>query len=336
MAMAAAIVLHSCGGQETRLDQAPPALKVDVVVAEPQPFESIIEVTGNILPYEEVELKTPVAGTILEILFEEGEEVKKGEVLVRIDDRAWQAEAKGLRTQITSAKNDFRRREELLKIEGASQEEVDQSRATLAGMEARLEQLEVSIDLANIKAPFSGTVGLRNFSLGTYLPQGAPITQLVQTDKLKIDFNLPSKYASYISVGKKVEVTSGQDKGVAGIYAVNPLVENTSRTVQVRALMDGDLKGFHSGDFAQVFFALGLDSNAILVPTSAVIPELNGQSVFVLEAGKVLKKQVELGERTAEQVQLMSGVEEGDSIIVSGLLQVKEGMPAQANTSSTN
>src|SRR5690606_34197892 len=158
--------------------------------------------------------------------------VQKGAPLLRIDDRAWQAEAKGLRAQVVTAKSSFERQQAMLDIEGASQAEVDAARSTLADLESRLEQLEVNIRLANVQAPFSGVVGMRDFSLGTFLTQGTSITQLAQIDKLKLNFELPSRYAAFAKTGKSVELITGRDTGQAVIYAVNPSVSSTSRTLQ--------------------------------------------------------------------------------------------------------
>lgn len=323
--LALSLMIASCGSDSQRPADAPSALIVDVTIVEPQRFEQSIEVTGNILPFEQVELKAPVSGTVLEINFEEGQHVQKGAALIRIDDRAWQAEAKGLRAQVLNAKSSFERQKALLDIEGASQAEVDAARSTLADLESRLEQLEVNIRLANVQAPFSGVVGMRDFSLGTFLQQGSSITQLAQVEKLKLNFELPSKYASFAKAGKRIELIAGRDTGEAVIYALNPSISNSSRTLQVRATINNNTK-FTPGDFAQVRFAMETDSNAILIPTDAVIPELNAQTVFVIEDGKAHKKTVILGGRNAQNVQILSGLSAGDKVIVSGLLVVKEGM----------
>lgn len=331
----AGAMFASCNGEGPKPSDAPAALTVDVVVAQPRAFQMSLEATGNIRPFEEVELRAPVGGTVLEILFEEGQPVQKGDLLIRLDDRAWQAEARGLRVRIEAAKSDLQRKQELLKIEGASQEEADAARATLAGLEAQLDQLEVNISLANVKAPFTGVVGLRDFSLGTYLPAGGVITRLAQVDRLKLDFDIPGKYADRVVRGKHLRVISGRDTATATVYAVNPSVDNASRNLEARAVMDGNRRGFTPGDFARVVFPLEMDSNAILVPTDAIVPELNGQTAFVLRGGKVHKQNVVLGSRTAQEVQVVEGISTGDSVIVSGLLQVKEGMKVNASIQPT-
>lgn len=324
------MLMQACENGPARPNEQPEALVVGIVKAQTQPFEITLDVTGNILPYEQVELKAPLGGTVMHITFEEGQTIKKGQTLIQIDDRAWQAEAKGLRSRIAVAKRDLERSKSLLEIEGASQENVDAAQATLSDLEAQLQQMEVNISLANVRAPFSGVVGMRNFSMGAYLSQGAAITEITQLDRLKVNFDVPSRYGRKIAEGDVAQIHAGKDTIQAVIYAINPSVKNTSRTLQVRAEVQGAEGRLQPGEFAEVQLQLAMDSIAILIPTEAIIPELNKQTLFVIKKQIAHKKTVQLGSRTPSEVQILKGITPGDSVIISGLLQVKDGMKVDA------
>ena len=299
-------------------------LQVEAIVAEPRRFENKFTSTANLLPFEEVELRAPVSGTVLGIYFREAQNVKEGDLLVRLDDRTLNAQIKGLKVQLNASLSDLRRKSELLKVEGVSEEEVEQSQAAVDGIKSRIEELTVSVNLANIKAPFDGKVGLRNFSIGSYLSQGQTITQLVQTQKLKVDFNIASRYLDEVKVGKMVMVISSSDTLEAEVYAISPFVNATSRTAQVRAVIQNNNRGFIPGDFAEVQVALNVDNEALVVPTDVIIPELNAQTLFIYRNGKAMRTEVLLGSRTDTEVQVLSGLSPGDTVLTTGLLQVKD------------
>ncbi len=326
----------SCTEDKSSVANDEVRLKVEAMVVEKEVFENSLEVTGNILPNEAVEIKAPIEGIVLDIYFKEGQRVSKGARLVRLDDRTWRAQAEGVRARIKAAKTLLDRKKSLLEIEGASQEEVDNASAELVNLEANLQELQVNIDLANVRAPFSGTVGLRDFSLGAYLGKGDVITQLAQTDRLKLNFDLPAKYALGSIVGKTVDVISERDTFKASVYAIEPSVSNSSRSFSARAYITQGKHNLTPGDFAQVVYNQEVDSAAILIPTEAVMQELQGQVVFLLKNGAAKKQKVTVGTRTSDQVQILEGLSVGDSVITAGLLQLKDGTKVDASAITIN
>lgn len=326
----------SCTEDKSSVANDEVRLKVEAMVVEKEVFENSLEVTGNILPNEAVEIKAPIEGIVLDIYFKEGQRVSKGARLVRLDDRTWRAQAEGVRARIKAAKTLLDRKKSLLEIEGASQEEVDNASAELVNLEANLQELQVNIDLANVRAPFSGTVGLRDFSLGAYLGKGDVITQLAQTDRLKLNFDLPAKYALGSIVGKTVDVVSERDTFKASVYAIEPSVSNSSRSFSARAYITQGKHNLTPGDFAQVIYNQEVDSAAILIPTEAVMQELQGQVVFLLKNGAAKKQKVTVGTRTSDQVQILEGLSVGDSVITAGLLQLKDGTKVDASAITIN
>ncbi|MEX2596853.1 MAG: efflux RND transporter periplasmic adaptor subunit [Salibacteraceae bacterium] len=323
-------ILVNCSSDNGKPADAPADLAIDILVAESQPFHLSIETTGEVMAFEEVDLKSAVSGNVMKIAFEEGQRVRKGDLLVKIDDRIWQAQLKGVSSQLKTAKSELNRSLSLLEIEGASQEDVDIAAAKVADLEAQQAQLEVNISLANVTAPFSGVVGFRDFSLGSYLTQGSVITRLSQIDKLKIGFEVPSKYSSQVKSGMKLHAVAENDTGSAVIYAVDPRINNETRSLGVRAEMTPESGAFKPGSFVRVLLPIVADSNAILLPTEAIVPELNSQSVFLLKNGKAAKSKIDIGQRTAESVQVISGIKVGDTVITSGLVMVREGMNLRA------
>ena len=320
------VILSSCREQASKSRERSP-MKVEVIIAKPSPLSVVVKSTGDLLPNEQVEIKSPVAGNVMSIHFKEGEFVRKGDLLVKIDDRNWKARLEGLEARLATALNELKRNETLLKIEGTSEEEVDQARATVSELKAQIDELKVMIDLAAIKAPFSGRLGMRDFSTGAYLQQGAFITNLAQTDPLKIDFSVPARYAGRIHDGITVQVgTTGTGKtSEATVYAVDPVVSISNRSIRARALLGNPGQTFVAGDFVQVSLEIEETGEAILVPAESVIPELKTHVIYKIKQGKAARTDVTIGIRTESNIQVLSGIEPGDTVMVSGLLEINDG-----------
>jgi membrane fusion protein, multidrug efflux system len=307
------------------------ALLVDALVIKPQAFNTEIKTNANLIPFEQVEIKAPVSGTILSIYIKEGQVVKKGQPIIRIDDRGWKAELEGLRAQLLAANADLERKKELLPVEGASKQDIDEATAKVDELEAQIDQLNVNIDLANVVAPFDGKVGMRNFSVGAYLSQGQVIIELAQSWKLKVDFNLSGRYRNQLVPGKDVRVIYGKDTISSPIYAVSPIADNSSRMINVRAVIEKNTLNFVPGDFAEVIVPLNINDSALVVPTDCIVPELNNQTVFLYKGGKAIRRTVEVGSRSDTQVEILQGVRAGDTVLTTGLLQVKDNYPVTLN-----
>jgi membrane fusion protein (multidrug efflux system) len=302
-------------------------LQVKVFILKPQLFQDRFIVNANVIPFEETDLKAPVSGNVLSIHFKEGEKVKQGQPLVQIDDRIWKARLKGLKAQLDIAKSDSARNEALIDVQGVSQETVDKSNAQIKELQAQIEEMEVNISLACVKAPFSGRVGMRDFSVGAYLSQGMTITTLVQSDRLKVDFNVPGRYLDYIRDGQMVKLVYQADTLEATVYAIDPQIDINSRTFRVRCVMPNPGEKYVPGIFVEVIIPVNSDDKALVVPTAAIIPALNSQTVYVFHNGIAFRKEVELGPRTDLQVQVQKGLNPGDTIIMTGLLEIKDNMP---------
>ncbi len=327
VAVILSVILASCNNQGDQRNQGSRPLNVEGYVAYPEPFQQTIRSTGDILPWEKVEIRTPVAGNVQSIVFEEGSYIREGSLLIEIDSRIWKAQKKGLESRLRIARKDMERKKQLRSIDGSSQEEVDQAEAMVSELEAQIEELAVRIDLATIKAPFSGRVGMRDFSPGAYLAQGELVTSLVQDEQLRINFSVPARYAGHLKPGTQVSIISRSipDTLAAQVYAIDPVINQNTRTMQVRAKTNNSEGTLTAGDFANVITEAQINENAILLPAESIIPELNSQVVYVVQEGKASKTNIETGTRTANRVHVLSGISTGDTIITTGLMEVRDG-----------
>lgn len=320
------LTIFSCKQNNKQNQQTPASVIVDAYIAEHESFSDVVFTTGDLLPYEEVEIKAPVSGNVIRINFQEGQYVQKGSLLVEIDNRTWTAQKSGLEARLKTAVNEYSRKTDLLKIGGVSLEEVEKSAAEVDELKAKIRELDVMIDLAHIRAPFSGRLGMRNFSTGAFLNQEQIITRLVQSDKLKVNFSIPAKYASMAEINQKVKVIpSGYDDTlIAVVYAVDPMISFSSRTLQVRALIDNINVNLIPGNFVQIMLNVDQMNDAILIPAESIIPEQNSQVVFIARQGKAQKVKVETGTRTSDRVLIINGLQHGDTVITTGLMGIKD------------
>lgn len=324
------LILSSCGqkGSGTNQRDSGP-VQVDGYTVTTEKFTVNIRATGELLPYEEVELKTPVSGNVMRINFREGQYVGKGELLVEIDNRSLRARKGGLEARLAASESELVRMKRLLEIDGVSLEIAEQTEAEVDNLKSQIEELKVMIDLAHIRAPFSGRLGMRNFSTGAYLSQGEVITRLVQSDKLKVNFGIPAKYAAFAAAGQEITMISSStgDTAVAKIYATDPMIRQSSRNIIARASFDNKANKFLPGDFVQILLAVEQNNKSLLVPAEAIIPELNSQVVYVADKGKARRQVVETGSRTNTRVQITKGLSPGDVVITTGLMTIRDGAP---------
>lgn len=324
------ILFPACNEENGGEASGPPperAVQANYLVARPDTFRNEVITTAEVLPYESVTLRAPLAGTVLNIYFEEGARVKEGDLLLRLDDRAWKAQLQGLEVEYNSVQNELERYRRLMEIDGASQQQIDNAVARLATMKADMDQLRVNIELANIRAPFAGQVGLRNFSKGSYMSQGEEITTLAQIDRLKVNFNLPERYRPDIEVGEAVGLRVEGDTFAATIYAIDPIIDVDTRTVQARAVLDRGTRSVMPGVFAETILPTEVLENAIVLPSQVVVPEIEDQTVYVAKNGRAERRVVIISGRTSDMVLISEGVEAGDTVLTTGLMSIKEGAP---------
>ncbi|WP_231464498.1 MULTISPECIES: efflux RND transporter periplasmic adaptor subunit [unclassified Pedobacter] len=307
-------------------NSAPP-MAVEGIVVKPTTFDSDLEVTGTIEANESVVLKSEVSGLVTGIYFTEGANVSKGAVLVKINDRDIQAQLQeALTKQKLSATNENRAKQ-LLEKGAISQEEYDTSLADLKSLQAQAQLIRAQQAKTIIRAPFSGRVGLRNISSGTYLTPSTVIANLVSTNPVKVTFSVPEKYARQIKMGGNISFTTDGSPtlNIGKIYAIEPGINAATRTLQIRALAQNNENKLLPGSFAKIKLALSTLQDAILVPNEAIIPVLKGKIVYVQKNGKAEEVAVEAGTRTDESIVITSGLKAGDTVLTTGSMSLKKG-----------
>lgn len=299
------------------------------MVMEPQKFAENLSLSGSLEANEQVELRSEISGVVENINFNEGSKVSKGQVLFRVNDLELRAQLAKIKTAEKLASENERRAGLLLEKEAISQEEYDVAQADLQSAKAESQLIAAQLSKATVRAPFSGTIGLRYISEGTYVTPSTSVAKLVNTDKLKLTFSIPEKYSNQVGVGSELTfTTSGSgEEHVATVYAVEPGVDIATRTLKMRAMADNTKGLLIPGTFANVALPLAAVNDAIMVPTEALIPIQNGKKIFITRNGLAKEVEVETGARTANSVRVTSGLKPGDTILTSGVMILKEGAP---------
>ncbi|HSW54192.1 MAG TPA: efflux RND transporter periplasmic adaptor subunit [Ignavibacteriaceae bacterium] len=283
--------------------------------------------TGSILANEEVELRSETSGKIVEILFREGAYVSKGDLLVKINDADLQAELRKAESKVKLVEDREARQKQLAENQMISQEDYESTLNDLEASKAEYDLIKAQIDKTEIRAPFSGVIGLREVSEGSFVTTSNIIARLQSLSNLKIDFAIPQKYASQVKIGDELSFKlSGSDfQYKAKIFAIEPKIDPSTRTLKLRAICTATYKGLFPGAFANVELNLKETEEAILITTVAIVPELKGQLVYLYRGGVATPQKVELGLREEKRVQITSGLAEGDTVINSGILQIRPG-----------
>jgi membrane fusion protein (multidrug efflux system) len=303
-------------------------LSVEGYIVEPKYIEDKIFTTGTILANEEVELRSETAGKIVGIFFEEGEPVQKKQLLIKTNDSELEAQKQRTTYRLSLAEKREQRQKQLLEKGGISQEDYDATLNEVNVLKSELALIKAQIDKTEIRAPFDGIIGLKYVSEGDYISPNTRIAGLQDIQPIKIDFSIPERYAYQIQKGDKVTFSvQGLDETFQGeIYAIEPKINTQTRTVAIRAISDNEENQLLPGAFADMELILQEIDDARMVPSIALIPELNGQRVFVYRNGKVASVSVQTGIRTERAVQITEGLAMGDTVLTTGLLQAREGM----------
>jgi membrane fusion protein (multidrug efflux system) len=283
---------------------------------------------GSLRSDESVQISSEIAGRIAEILFKEGEEVKEGAVLVKLDDALANAEVADVKSRLTLAQSNFDRAQSLSRTGSGTERTLDEATSGLETARAALQLAETRLGKLSITAPFSGRVGLRTLSIGAYAVPGTPIVNLEKIDQLKLDFRVPETVLTQVTSDQDVEATVDAYPGrkFAGkVYAIDPQVDVNGRSLRIRARIDNADLALRPGLFARVIIK-GLEERLVVrVPESAVVPRGDAAFVFTIVGGKAKENKVSLGRRRAGEVEILQGIEAGVQVVVSGQMNLKDG-----------
>ncbi|MBE0676878.1 MAG: efflux RND transporter periplasmic adaptor subunit, partial [Bacteroidales bacterium] len=304
-------------------------LNVSGLIITPSVIKEFINSTGTILPDEEVELSFETSGKIVAIYFSEGTRISKGDLLAKINDRHLQAQLLKLEAQRRLAQDKEFRQKSLLERDAISRESYDQIVTELEALDADILLVRARIMETELRAPFDGIIGLRYFSEGSYATTSTKIARLVKVKPLKLEFSINERYAGEIKPGFPItfQIDGILDPFPAKVYALDPKVDMTTRTFTVRAIYPNTNEELKPGRFARINLQLSEVDNAISIPTEALIPEMDGEKVFLFRSGKAMPVKVTTGLRTESVIQITSGLSFGDTIITSGILQLRQSLP---------
>ena len=300
----------------------PPSV-VDVIIAGTKTLNNTIEVNGSVLANEMLDIHPEVSGRLTYLNISEGNTVKVGTILATINDADLQAQLNKSKVQLDLAKKTEDRLKKLLAINGVNQAEYDAALNSVNNIKADIELLKAQIDKTVIKAAYDGELGLRQVSPGAYVTPATVLATLQQINKLKIDFTVPDIYSNLIKKGNTVQVSTNQSAStfVATIIATEPVVNTSSRNLKVRAIMDNNK--VNPGAFVKVLLKAEMNNNHIVIPTNAIIPDADSKKAIVVKDGKGKFVNIETGIRTAGGVEVVNGLNIGDTVVVTGVLFVR-------------
>jgi membrane fusion protein (multidrug efflux system) len=337
-ALAGVLLVVACKEKTKSVDKFNPnaPVSVDVTIAEAQKVDKQIEVNGTVLANDFVELHPEVNGRVTYLQIPEGGSIKAGTVVAKLNDADLQAQLLKAKAQLDLANINEQRNRQLLAIKGINQSDYDVSLQQVKSIQADVAYTQSLIDKTVIKAPFSGQIGLRQVSVGAYVTTATTIATIQNVAQLKMDFTIPEAYAAYVNVGKKVDIEtlnnkSGKVKGT--VTAIEPQIIAASRNLKVRTSFQGKVL---PGAYAKVYIGESNSKPSIMVPSNVIIPDSKSKQIVIVKNGQAKFVNVETGYRTQTAVEITKGLQVGDSIIVAGMLFVKDGSKLKIGKTLSN
>lgn len=330
-----AALAMSCG--EKKNQQVPSAaasvMQIDALVTTAEVFTGSVRTSGTLIASEFVELKPEVSGRIASINIREGQFVESGTLLLKLHDEDLQAQKSKYVSQLGIAEKTFDRLSKLFDAGGVNQQELDQARSQIESLQADIDYVNAQIRKTEIRAPFSGTLGLRMVSPGAMLSPQDVVGTLIQLNPLKVDFVLPEEQSTSLSNGTRVQVLSASKDTLSAVVIAREVnADVNTRNNKYRAVLSGEHQGLQPGSFVEVVVLSGAQNQSVLVPTNCIIPDSRSKKVVLIKNGKAVFQSVETGVRTNDKVQVLQGISPGDTIATSGLLFLKPN--AQVNIRS--
>jgi membrane fusion protein (multidrug efflux system) len=313
------------------------AMPVEAAQVRVGPSQRQIQAVGSLRSNESVILRPELIGRIAQINFDEGQRVKKGQLLVQLDSAVPRAELVQMQASLALAKANYERAQELAKRNAGTERALDEARWKLRNDEAAVKLAEARLEKYALSAPFDGVVGLRKVSIGDLVKEAADLVNLEQVDPLKVDFRVPEVFLASLKVGQRIAVTVDALPGrefSGEVYAIDPLVDASGRAVVIRARIRNTDDALRPGLFARVGLVIDERQEAVFVPEQSLVPINDQLFVFKVvdgpQGGKVVAfTKVKLGERRKGEAEVVEGLKPGDTIVTAGLLKVRDGMPVQ-------
>jgi membrane fusion protein (multidrug efflux system) len=309
------------------------AVRAESWVVRSEPVRETVSTVGTLAANESVDVVPEISRRLVAVEVAEGTEVEEGQRLFQLDDADLRAQLAELEARRRFAARTEQRQRELLQFEkkALSQQAYDQAVAYLGEVEAQIAAVRVTLAKTEIRAPFRARVGLRRVSEGAWVTPETLLTTLQDTSRIKVDFSLPERYAGAVSIGQGFTFrVAGRGEDFAGsVIAVEPGIDAATRSVRVRGLTENPEGVLTPGAFASVELPLQRAADGILVPAQAIVPSATGHSVWVLRDGRAALREVEIGLRTRDAVEVLRGLAVGETVLTSNLLRLREGVPVE-------
>jgi membrane fusion protein, multidrug efflux system len=315
-------------GGQSAAKGPPSSVTVEAVKVATASLPQTITAVGSLRSDESVTVRPEVAGRISAIRFNEGQRVTKGATLVLLDPSINEADVQQARANLKLAQSKFDRATDLAKSNFISGQAKDEAENNLRVAEAALQLAEAKLAKTEIKAPFSGIIGLRVMSIGDYVKEGADIVNLEAIDPLKVDFRVPEIYMRQVQVGQTLQVSLDALPGKTydgHVFAINPLVDATGRSIVIRAQVKNADTALRPGMFARVRLITRDQQEALVVPEQAIVPQGDEQYVYKVLDGKAVRTRVGVGQRRDGRVEIVSGLSAGDTVVSAGQLKLRDG-----------
>lgn len=338
--------LSACGGKK---DKKPASAqgnagkqgptRADGFIVKKVTLTDNIEIPGSLVANEATDIHPEISGRITYLNISEGRFVSRGTLLAKLYDGDLQARLNSLGVQLKKSEVQLKiaqqsedRSSKLLKIQGISQQDYDLALlqvsniiADMGIIKAQMDEVRASMTKTNIRAPFSGRLGLKMVSSGAFVSPASTLASITQLDQMKLDFTVPEKYSPQIKIGQPVIFVIEGSKNIytAKVAATESNILETTRSLQIRAAVQGAPVDLIPGKFAKVTLNFIPDTNAIVVPTQAIIPQARGKKVYLYENGKAKFIDVTTGVRDSANVEILTGLKAGDTVLVTGLLSLK-------------
>ena len=304
-----------------------PAVPADGYIVQPTSFSEEIEITGTLVANQEVTIASELMRKVVQVHVKEGNYVKAGTLLFQLDDADLQAQLERLRQQEKLAALNEARLKDLIAHDAAIQQDYDQAITNLNVLKAEIRQLAVTIDKTRIRAPFNGRIGIVRVYPGALVSPNTVLTNIVDDTRIKVEFSVPEKYANLVAIGKAQRFTVQSDTAAyfATVVAKESKMNEQTRTLLVEAIGANPHGKLVSGQSARLNLALHTANDALKVPSQALMPSPQGYAVYVAKNNKVTVAPVVIGQRGTQEVQIISGLNQGDTVITSNLLRLSPG-----------
>ena len=314
------------------------AILVDVATVKTQNMDEKIRTIGNLLAFDTVQVSPEIAGQVAKIAFHAGQQVSQGRVLIQLDDSLQRADLHSAQADLSLSEVNYKRNQALLLKGAIAQETVDQAKADYLAKKAAVHRYQLKVEKMELVAPFDGVVGAKQVSVGQYVAVGQNLVEIVSQQQLQIQYNVSQAYVAKLHKGQMVTISTTAlpgEKFTGKVFYVSPTIDADSRTVEVRALVPNAQHKLSAGLFVQVGQSLGQRPNVMVIPRQAIIASLEGESVVQVVKGKAEFVTVETGVTEGDNIEILSGLTPGDSIVIAGQQNLRAGMPVMIKSRAT-